>query len=71
MVEGNGTFVVKEPLKFANIALQLKFAPQNIITMGRGDKKTRKGKITIASHGNSRPAKEKNEKTKIQSPKES
>ena len=63
--------MANDPSKFGNIALRYKFAVQNTKTMGRGDKKTKKGKITIASHGNSRPAKEKNEKTRIQSPKES
>jgi 30S ribosomal protein S31 len=62
---------VIDPSKFVNIALQATFAFQNLMIMGRGDKKTKKGKITIGSHGNSRPAKEKNEKTKIKSPKES
>ncbi len=59
-----------DTLKFGNIATQFNSC-QNIKIMGRGDKKSKKGKITIGSHGNSRPAKPKNEKTKNVSPKES
>jgi len=35
------------------------FAPHKIIIMGRGDKKTKKGKIFKGSFGKSRPANEK------------
>lgn len=33
--------------------------------MGRGDKRTKKGKITAKSFGNSRPKKAKNQKTRV------
>lgn len=35
----------------------LLFKPLNTLTMGKGDKKTKKGKRTIGSRGKSRPSK--------------
>lgn len=37
--------------------------------MGKGDKKSKKGKISMGSHGNSRPHKEKNLATRVKNPK--
>jgi len=51
------------------IAFVCLFLRHNHTIMGKGDKKSKKGKIFMGSNGNSRPAKAKNEATKIQNPK--
>jgi 30S ribosomal protein S31 len=53
----------RQPFKFVKL-IHLKF-----IFMGRGDKKTKRGKISKGSFGKSRPAKPgKNKKAKTEKP---
>ena len=56
--------IIRQPFKFDNI-ISFKI----YLFMGRGDKKTKRGKISKGSFGKSRPAKPgKNKKAKTEKP---
>jgi len=60
---------LKAAEKKGGLLTLIKFFNLNLCIMGRGDKKTKRGKISKGSFGKSRPAKPgKNKKTKTEKP---